>query len=226
MDLGVVDGTCAVYPRILSPGEAVDRSTSPDASRCGAYRSDAGPGAPVDSVRGVGGERVASRVSEDVPVDGDDLAFRELMGMWDQNMREEARQLNGEILSIVQSMGGNTSRYRRERGRAVRAVLSEIYSPPRVSNVAKMCPAYGVLPGFALDLTTHDVDGRHWDFDEEELRNRAWAKVKSEQPLILIGTPMCTAFSAWQHINIERSREGCAGVQNGDGTPQLLLRAL
>ena len=61
IDLGVVDGTFAreVYPRTFGqrdPDEAVDRSTSPDASRCGAYRSDAGPGAPVDSVRGVGGE--------------------------------------------------------------------------------------------------------------------------------------------------------------------------
>jgi hypothetical protein len=48
-------------------------------------------------------------------------------------------------------------------------------------------------------LTTHDHDGRHWDFDEEEMRDRAWAKVRAEQPLLLIGSPMCTAF--WQHIN-------------------------
>ena len=34
-----------------------------------------------------------------------------------------------------------------------------------------------------------------------EMRQRAWAKVKSEEPLLLIGSPMCTAFSAWQYIN-------------------------
>ena len=39
------------------------------------------------------------------------------------------------------------------------------------------------------------------DFDEEEMRKRAWAKIEEEQPMLLIGSPMCTAFSAWQHIN-------------------------
>ena len=104
-------------------------------------------------------------------------------------------------MRIVGSLGGNSSRYRRERGRAIRAIVSEIYPPPRVSAVAKLCPSFGVLPWFALDLTTNDDDGKHWDFDDPEMRSRAWAKVKNEQPLLLIGTPMCTAFSAWQHIN-------------------------
>ena len=58
-----------------------------------------------------------------------------------------------------------------------------------MSAVAKLCPSFGILPGFALDLTTHDDDGRHWDFDEEDMRERAWAKVKKEQPTLLIGSP-------------------------------------
>jgi hypothetical protein len=70
-----------------------------------------------------------------------------------------------------------------------------------VSAVAKHCPSYGILPGFALDLTTNDHDGGCWDFDEEEMRKRAWVKIEEEQPMLLIGSPMCTAFSAWQHIN-------------------------
>ena len=37
------------------------------------------------------------------------------------------------------------------------------------------------------------------------MRNRAWAKIRAEQPLLPIGSPMCTAFSAWQHIsNVKR----------------------
>ena len=79
--------------------------------------------------------------------------------------------------------------------------MSEIYSPPRVSAVAKLCPSYGILPGFALDLTTTGSTGRHWDFDEEEMRSRVWSKIEEEQPMLLIGTPMCMAFSAGQHIN-------------------------
>ena len=83
----------------------------------------------------------------------------------------------------------------------MRAIVSEIYSSRRVSAVAKLCPSFGILPGFDLDLTTHDDDGRYWDFDEDDLRERAWAKIKKEQPTLLIGSPMCTAFSAWQYIN-------------------------
>ena len=78
---------------------------------------------------------------------------------------EEVNQLDQEILSIVNNLGGNSAKYRRERSRAVRAVVSEIYSPPRVSAVAKLCSSYRMLPGFFLDLTTSDSDGRHWDFD-------------------------------------------------------------
>ena len=33
-------------------------------------------------------------------------------------------------------------------------------------------------------------------------RCKSGLEVKKEQPTLLIGSPMCTAFSAWQHINI------------------------
>ena len=133
--------------------------------------------------------------------DAVDVPLQQMLKLWDQSTVDEARELNREILSIVGSLGGSTSKYRRERGRAFRAIVSEIYSPPRVSAIAKLCPSFGVLPGFALDLTTQDSDGRHWDFDDEEMRQRAWTRLKTEQPLLLVGSPMCTAFSAWQHIN-------------------------
>ena len=47
---------------------------------------------------------------------------------------------------------------------------------------------YVFFPGFALGLTTHDADNKQWDFDDQEMRGRAWAKVRSEQPLLLIGS--------------------------------------
>ena len=130
-----------------------------------------------------------------------DVPFEGLLRLQSQSVADELREIDAEILSVVRSLGGNASRYRRERGRALRAVVSEIYSPPRVSAVAKLCPSYGILPGFAFDLTTSDSDGRNWDFDDEEMRSRAWARIKKEPLLLLIGSPMCTAFSAWQHIN-------------------------
>ena len=53
----------------------------------------------------------------------------------------------------------------------------------------------------ALDLTTADSDGKLWDFDDKVMRDRAMQKVKDERPLLVIGSPMCTAFSTWQRIN-------------------------
>ena len=98
----------------------------------------------------------------------DDAPLRELMKMWDAGSREVAREADREILNVIRQLGGNTAKCR-----AMRAIVSEIYSPPRVSAVAKLCPSFGILPGFALDLTTHDGDGRHWDFNEDDMRERA-----------------------------------------------------
>ena len=85
------------------------------------------------------------------------------MKLMDQSAVQEVKDLDLEIPSLVRNLGGNANSYRTERGRAIRAVISEIYSPPRVSAVAKMCPSFSILTGFALDLTTNDTDGRHWD---------------------------------------------------------------
>ena len=82
--------------------------------------------------------------------DSEDCDLREMCRFLDQAAADEVRQVNEEILSIVHSLGGNTGKYRRERGRALRHVISEIYSPPRVSAVAKLCPSFGILPGFAV----------------------------------------------------------------------------
>ena len=131
----------------------------------------------------------------------DDAPLRELMKMWVAGSREEARKADGEILNVIRQLGDNTAKFKGDRGRAMGDIVGEIYSPPRVSAVAKLCPSFGILPGFALDLTTHDDDGRHWKFDEDGMRERAWAKLKKEQPTLLIRSPMFTAFSAWQYIN-------------------------
>ena len=77
--------------------------------------------------------------------------------------------------------------------------MSEIYPPPRVTAAAKLLPELRVIPGFALYLTT--ADDSCWDFDSKVMRDRAMAKVKSERRQLLIGSPMCTAFSNWQRIN-------------------------
>jgi hypothetical protein len=82
--------------------------------------------------------------------------------------------------------------------------VAEIYSAPRVTKTIKMMPSCEVLPGFALDLTTHDTDGRAWNFDEAEMRQRARKRQDTEKPMFLIGSPPCTAYSPLQALSANR----------------------
>ena len=75
------------------------------------------------------------------------------------------------------------------------------YFPPRVAAAAKPLPELKVIPKFALDLAVADHAGRWWDFDHKVVRDRACKKVVEERPMLLVGSPMCTAFSTWQRIN-------------------------
>ena len=59
--------------------------------------------------------------------------------------------------------------------------------------MSNLCPQYGILPCFMLDLTTSDSDGRAWDFEDLEMQRRAWEKIEREQPLLIIGSPIRTA---------------------------------
>ena len=45
------------------------------------------------------------------------------------------------------------------------------------------------------------MDGKPWDFDRPEQREKARALIREQKPLLLIGSPMCTAFCQWQNIN-------------------------
>ena len=67
--------------------------------------------------------------------------------------------------------------------------VAEFYSPPRITDMAvKM----GLRAGWSMDITTNDTDGRAWDFNVAEMRNRAARRVLKDKPLLLIGSQMCT----------------------------------
>ena len=76
--------------------------------------------------------------------------------------------------------------------------VSEVYSPPRI---VEMANKMGLRGGWSLDLTTHDEDGRPWDFNNATMRNRAVRKLPEDQPIVLIGSPMCTEYSAINRLN-------------------------
>ena len=76
--------------------------------------------------------------------------------------------------------------------------VAEFYSPQRVTSIAKQM---GLRAGWSLDLTTQDIDGRAWDFNVLEMRNRAVRRVLTDKPLLLIGSPMCNVYSTMNNIN-------------------------
>ena len=76
--------------------------------------------------------------------------------------------------------------------------ISEVWSPPRVT---KLAGEFKLSAGFALDIQTNDETGQPWDFDVPAQRTKCIDKVINEKPQFLVGSPMCTAFSALQALN-------------------------
>ena len=106
-------------------------------------------------------------------------------------------------LRLLQMLGSSTTSKRPVRSART---ISEIYSPPRVTAELRRCRNQQVLPGFALDLTVLDPDdGQAWDFSRKSKRDKALRMVLREKPYLLIGSPMCTAFSTWQALNQSRT---------------------
>ena len=107
---------------------------------------------------------------------------------------------------LLQQIGSSGRGHRREAASACRRMVSEMYSPPRVTKELARSRNKHLVPGFALDLTVTDpADGMPWDFTLSEKRERARALVRSQKPFLLIGSPECRAFCTWQALNEARS---------------------
>ena len=70
-----------------------------------------------------------------------------------------------------------------------------------MTEALKLLPGLGLSAGFALDLTTTDELGNTWDFTKDVTKDKARKKVEKEKPMLLIGSPSCTAFCQWQALN-------------------------
>ena len=80
---------------------------------------------------------------------------------------EQEKLLSSEIVKsaaetsrIVAAPGSQRTGYRRERRQAVRQMVAEVYSAPRVTKALKLMPSLKLLPGFALDLSGEDDEGQ------------------------------------------------------------------
>ena len=49
-----------------------------------------------------------------------------------------------------------------------------------------------------------------WDFNRKEKRDKARKLQREQEPLFLVGSPMCTYFSTWQRLNFSKSQDKAA----------------
>ena len=99
---------------------------------------------------------------------------------------------------LLAQLGVTGNSYKRETRKAFRGLVSEIYSPPRITEELRRRPKRWLLPGFALDITVNDPDdGQPWDFTRPEKRDKARAIRRQQRPYMLIGSPECKAFCTW-----------------------------
>ena len=112
-------------------------------------------------------------------------------------------------LMLLQQINGVGRSYVREHRQACRTLISEIYSPPRITKEIQVGRWKHFAPGFAMDLTTIDKDdGRPWDFTQKDKREKARRIVNETKPFLLIGPPACRAYSTWQALH--KVRSGCS----------------
>ena len=83
----------------------------------------------------------------------------------------------------------------------MQASVAEVYSPPRVTKAATVLPELGIRGGSALDITTRDEEWAPWDLSKPDRCRKAERLLDEEDPDLLVGSPMCVAFSAWQRMN-------------------------
>ena len=110
------------------------------------------------------------------------------------------------VAELLLAQLGAGRRHIREHRQAARKLISEIYSPPRITKEIVRGGWKHVAPGFALDLTVNDpYDNRPWDFSRADKRRRALELLREQKPYLLIGSPECKAFCTWMALNRARA---------------------
>ena len=86
--------------------------------------------------------------------------IRDIARLYDVEERRAGKARISSIVSLLENLGADGKRCRRERAAAARRVVADDYSAPRVTEAARRMPRYGLAPGLALDLTVRDEDGQ------------------------------------------------------------------
>ena len=101
-------------------------------------------------------------------------------------MEEEINNMNNELQhGLHQCLEDMDNTYK--------FVILEIFSPPRVTQVAKH---RGLRPGWAMDISSVDPwTGRSWDLSLKVNQDRVKHLVRKHKPWVIMGCPPCTMYS-------------------------------
>ena len=111
-----------------------------------------------------------------------------------------ANKLRRRARKVVYSTGRRT-----QRPQQPSLKVGEAYCPARLTAVAA---DYGLEPAFVMDLTVVDQeDGRPWDFDDEEIQQKALKRIERDDPGIVLVSPECSPFCTLQEWNHPRMTE-------------------
>ena len=130
----------------------------------------------------------------------DDAARLQLLQQL-QAMRSstEVREIIRQIESSANYKLKIPKKLRRPLNHHGRADVAEVYSPPRITEVAAKM---GLQGGWALDLSTNDPDdGEPWDFTVPKKRAKVKKMLKEDKPFMLITCPMCGPFSSMSNFS-------------------------
>ena len=84
---------------------------------------------------------------------------RVAMAVFTREGRTETRARYIGMMALVSSLDHSGRKFRREATGQLRAIVSEIYSAPRVRATAARHPREGMIPRIALDLITTTSEG-------------------------------------------------------------------
>ena len=113
--------------------------------------------------------------------------LRQVITLMAKDQRDRARETQEGIASLFAALAQNGGRFRREATQRPRAVVSEVYSSPRVTDAARRHPLLGCMPGLALDITATDHEGTQCNIDIPEMRKKAERLLDSQKLTLFIG---------------------------------------
>ena len=116
-----------------------------------------------------------------------------------------------EVSTLLPNQLGSVGRsHRGESCAAARRLVTEVFSPPRMTKLIRDSLMRHVMPGYALDLTTVDpADGLPLDFSLRTERMRARKLLREQRPYLVIGSLQCKEFCTFQTLSQAKRPDDC-----------------